>query len=94
MKFYCISDYESSVAFRLANISTFDVRNRTQAIDAFKKIIELDDAGIILITDRIASLIQDEIKAFTSRKSRPLILQIASYGIKIKADRKQNGAEE
>ncbi|MCM8825379.1 MAG: V-type ATP synthase subunit F [Candidatus Omnitrophica bacterium] len=91
MKFYCISDFASSVAFKLANISTFEVGSKLEAIDAFTKATGFEDAGIIIVTDKVASLIRNEINRFTLTHSRPLILEIPSYASIMNPERKQNG---
>ncbi|MCX7705386.1 MAG: V-type ATP synthase subunit F [bacterium] len=93
MKVYCISDYESAPIFKLVNISTFEVTNRKETIGIFNMITRDADAGIILITDRIAHLIRNEIMSFVNKNDRPLILEIPSYSNLIKNEdrREKNG---
>ncbi|MCM8821816.1 MAG: V-type ATP synthase subunit F [Candidatus Omnitrophica bacterium] len=91
MKFYCIADFDSSAAFKLANISTFEVGSKLEAIDAFTKTTGFEDAGIIIVTDKVASLIRDEINKFTLRNTKPLILEIPSYASVMISEREQNG---
>lgn len=87
MKFYCICDYESSLAYKVANIVTFEVNQREKALEIFKKVTKLEDAGLVIITDSVASLIQDEIQTFVMKNTRPLILELPSYS-SIKSVRK------
>ncbi|MCM8789136.1 MAG: V-type ATP synthase subunit F [Candidatus Omnitrophica bacterium] len=91
MKFYCISDFDSSAAFKLANITTFEVESKQEAIDAFTKTTGFEDAGIIIVTDKVASLIKDEINKFALKNTKPLILEIPSYASVMNSDRAQNG---
>lgn len=79
MKFYCISDPESAESFKLLNIRTVEVSNYKQAQGIFQKFVGFKDAGVILITDRAAMFIQDEILSFTRKNTRPLVLEIPSW---------------
>lgn len=79
MKFYCISDHESSLAFKLANILTFEPKDKREAFEIFERLTKFEDAGIILITDTMAEFLQDEITRFTAKYTKPLILEIPSY---------------
>ncbi|MCM8816446.1 MAG: V-type ATP synthase subunit F [Candidatus Omnitrophica bacterium] len=90
MKLYCISDSESSLVFRLANIQTFEVSEREKAVNIFNQITGFPDAGIILITDTVASLINNEIVAFVKKNTKPLILEIPSYTSLLKSKRREN----
>lgn len=94
MKFYCISDTESVLVFKLVNIQTFEAIGRKEAIDIFNNVTRLSDAGVILITDIVASLIRNEMMVFASKNSKPLILEIPSYTSSVKPSRKQNGTTE
>jgi vacuolar-type H+-ATPase subunit F/Vma7 len=79
MKFYCISDIDSAMCFKLLNIETFGVADESEASEAFKRVVELKDAGIILITDSVSNFIKKEIMAFKRKNAKPLILEIPSY---------------
>jgi len=92
MKFYCISDIDSAICFKLLNIETFGVRDKDETLDVFKKVIKLEDAGIVLVTDSVSNFVQKEIMAFKRKNNRPLILEIPSYANTVKKyGRKQNG---
>ncbi len=68
------------MAFRMANIKTFEVKNEEEAIRTFKSFVAQKDAGIIIVSDIIASMLQKEIAEFSTKNTRPLVLEIPSSG--------------
>ncbi|HON05806.1 MAG TPA: V-type ATP synthase subunit F [bacterium] len=79
MKFYCISDPESADSFRMLNIYTVEVSDYHQASQAFQKIVDIEDAGVVLITDGVSLFIKQEISNFIRKNTQPVILEIPSW---------------
>jgi V/A-type H+/Na+-transporting ATPase subunit F len=82
MVFFCIADKESSLGFKLAGILTREASNRAEALEALQEARANKDTGVILITDRAAAYIEEEIKVQIDSKPIPLVLRMASRGQK------------
>src|SRR4030042_6670959 len=80
MTFFCIADRESSPGFRLAGIETREVSTKPEALEALRVARLTKDAGIILITEKAASFVREEIGEQISEESIPLILEVPSRG--------------
>ena len=82
MVFFCIADKESSLGFKLAGIPTREASNRAEALEALQEAWADKNTGVILVTDRAAAYIEDEIKVHLDNKPIPLVLKLASRGQK------------
>ena len=80
MKFFCIADRDSSLGFILAGIETRKVSTRPEALEALQVARATKDIGIILVTERAASLIEEEVRQHITDQPIPLVLQIPSRG--------------
>lgn len=80
MTFYCISDTDSGLGFRLAGVETREVSNRIEALEALEACRVIEDIGILLVTAKAASLIRDELDKIIYQSQNPLILEIPSRG--------------
>jgi V/A-type H+-transporting ATPase subunit F len=80
MIFFCIADYESSLGFKFAGIETKEVLSRTEALQALQAALARQDVGIIIITEKAASYIRQEIDEILYRQEPPLILEVPSRG--------------
>jgi vacuolar-type H+-ATPase subunit F/Vma7 len=80
MTFFCIADKESSLGFKLSGIDTREVTTRLEALEALRSARAAKDVGVILITDKAAAYIKDEIKAHINEKPIPLVLEVPSRG--------------
>ncbi len=80
MTFFCIADKESSLGFKLSGIHTSEVSSRPEALEALRLARATKDVGVILITDKAAAYIRDEIKAHINEKPIPLVLELPSRG--------------
>lgn len=80
MTFFCIADKESSLGFKLSGIDTREVSTRLEALEALRSARAAKDVGVILITDKAAAHIKDEIKAHINEKPIPLVLELPSRG--------------
>ncbi len=82
MNFFCIADKDSSIGFRLAGIETRDVSSRGEALEALKVARADKETGIIIVTNKAAAYISEEIKTYITSNPLPLILEVPSRGEK------------
>ena len=80
MTFFCISDKESSIGFKLAGVETREVSSRSDAMEALKVALATEDAGILLVTEKAASFLKQELNSLMYKNQRPLILELPSRG--------------
>jgi vacuolar-type H+-ATPase subunit F/Vma7 len=80
MTFFCIADKESSMGFKLSGIVTREVSSRPEALEALRVARATKDVGIILITDKAAAYIKEEVKAHISEKPIPMVMEVPSRG--------------
>ena len=90
MNFFCIADKDSSFGFRLAGIETRDVSSRIEALEALKVARASSEVGVIIITDKAAAYLKEEVKGNISKNPLPLILEVPSRGEK---PRRKSAAE-
>jgi V/A-type H+-transporting ATPase subunit F len=76
MKFYVIADENTVTAFKLVGLEGESVDSQEGAREALSKAFESSDTGIVIITERIADTIRDEIESFTFGSSFPLIIEV------------------
>lgn len=77
MKFLVIGDKDTIAGFSLIGIEGITVNTKTETIKALQYAIHRQDIGIILITERVAREIHNNIDNILShRKKCNLILQI------------------
>ncbi|HOU36539.1 MAG TPA: V-type ATP synthase subunit F [Candidatus Omnitrophota bacterium] len=80
MTFFCIADKESGLGFRLAGIETIEVSTRIEALEALRVARADRDIGIILVTEKAAVFLGDEIKTNIGKDPLPLVLEVPSRG--------------
>jgi vacuolar-type H+-ATPase subunit F/Vma7 len=80
MIFFCIADKESSLGFKFAGIETREILSRTEALEALQVALATENVGIIIITEKAASYIRQEINELLYRQELPLILEVPSRG--------------
>ncbi len=77
MKFFVIGDRDTVAGFSLIGVEGITVNTKTDTIKALQNAIHRQDIGIILITERLAREIHNNIENLLSyRKKCHLILQI------------------
>jgi vacuolar-type H+-ATPase subunit F/Vma7 len=81
MRFFCIADSGSSLGFKLAGVETREVSARSEALEALKVASSSEGVGVILVTQKAASLIEAELEEMIYGKSLPLVLEIPSRGV-------------
>jgi len=80
MTFFCIADKASSMGFKLAGIETIEVATRSEALEALRVARADTNNGIILVTEKAGSFIEEEMQAHISQNPLPLVLEVPSRG--------------
>ena len=77
MKYFLISDNtDSATGMRLAGVEGVVVSGREEAIGALRGASDDPDIGIVLVTEKICALIEDEIEKIRTRDPECLIVGI------------------
>lgn len=77
MRIYLISDNKDTLhGLRLAGIKGEIVHERAEAKQTLNKLVKDKEIGIILVTEKVALLIKEEIKDIKLNKPYPLIVEI------------------
>lgn len=76
MKFHCIADEDTVRGFRLAGIAGQVVITTEQAAAAVLKAAAQPDCGIIVLTEKVAAGIRQQVEAIRLERDRPLIVEI------------------
>ncbi len=76
MKFFVIGDEDTVLGFSLAGIEGTVVTSKDETREALKKAFNIDDMGIIIITEKIAQTIRQQVDQHILKKSFPLIIEI------------------
>lgn len=78
MIFFCIADKESSLGFKFAGLQTREVTTRNEAMEALRVALAMENVGIIIITEKPAALVREEVDKLLYRQGLPLILEVPS----------------
>ena len=76
MKFYVIADENTVTGFKLVGLEGEAVESPEGAREALAKAFESSETGIVIITERIADTIREDIEDFTFGRSFPLIIEV------------------
>lgn len=76
MKFYLIGDEDALLGFGMVGVEGILARSAEEAHQALTQILDYPDAGIILINERIAEQIREQVDQFVFKREFPLILEI------------------
>jgi V/A-type H+-transporting ATPase subunit F len=76
MKFYVIADENTVAGFKLVGLEGEAVESAEGAREALEKAFESKETGIIIITERVADSIREEIEDFTFGHAFPLIIEV------------------
>jgi V/A-type H+-transporting ATPase subunit F len=80
MNFFCIADKESSLGFKLCGVETRAAQTRQEALEALQVARATKETGIILVTEKVADLIREEMQQQIQNNPIPLILELPSRG--------------
>jgi V/A-type H+-transporting ATPase subunit F len=76
MEIGVVGDFDTVTGFRLAGVrGAYEVEEPGAAVKTLKKLMR-EDVGLIIITERLADQIRDEIATLTEGKAFPLIVEI------------------
>jgi len=76
MKYYIIGDEDSVLGFGMVGVEGKAVHGREDAEQAFRKVLEEAELGIIIITERVADLIRPLVERYLFTERFPLIVEI------------------
>jgi V/A-type H+/Na+-transporting ATPase subunit F len=77
MKFFAISDNVDTITgLRLAGIKGVLVREKAEVIQALEKATADENMGIIIMTELLAEMVQEEVKIIRLDASKPIITVI------------------
>jgi V/A-type H+-transporting ATPase subunit F len=77
MKFYLISDnIDTRAGMRLAGIEGVVVHTKTEVAQALESALRMPELGIVLITEKLARLIPDEMSELKLSRELPLVVEI------------------
>lgn len=76
MQFYVIADEHTVTGFKLVGIGGEVVESADEAREALKKAFSSTEIGIIVLTEKIASSVREDVEEFVFGHSFPLIIEI------------------
>jgi len=76
MQFHVIGDENTVTGFRMIGLRGEIVETEDETREALEEAFASDDIGIIIITERIAAKVQEEIDEYLYGNDFPLIIQI------------------
>jgi V/A-type H+-transporting ATPase subunit F len=76
MQFYVIADEHTVTGFKLVGLEGEVVESADEAREALEKAFASSEIGIILITERIAALVREEVEAYIFGYTFPLLIEI------------------
>lgn len=77
MKYFAISDnIDTITGLRLAGIKGIVVHERAEVITALQKAVDDKDIGIIIMTELLGEMVQEEVKNIRLDTSKPIITVI------------------
>ena len=76
MHFFVIGDRETVLGFRLAGVTGKAATDREETLSALKDALDRRDVGVILITEKLAAGIREEVEARLYGRGFPLVLEV------------------
>ena len=76
MKIFVIADEDTVIGFSLAGVQGMIVTTEEETRNAFDQIIQMDDVGVLLITERVAQMIRQKVDNWIIGRGQPLIVEI------------------
>ncbi|WP_326908884.1 V-type ATP synthase subunit F [Sedimentibacter sp. MB31-C6] len=77
MKSFLICDSRDTwVGLRLAGIDGVIVHDRANALSTMKKVLQNREIGILILTEKIADMISEEVMEYKIKSKVPLIIEI------------------
>ena len=76
MNFFVIGDRETVLGFRFVGVEGTIATLRVEALAALEQAVERKDVGVVLVTEKVAAEIRDEVDARLYGFGFPLVLEI------------------
>ncbi len=76
MKLFCIADEETVRGFRLAGVAGQSVTSEAEAAAAVAQAAAQADCGILVLSQRVAAGIRQQVETIRLERRRPLIVEI------------------
>ena len=76
MKLAAICDNDTAVGLRLAGVHEVHVVKERNALEIWNQISNMDDIGIIFITEKFAEILDKYLKDFRIRNNLPIVVEI------------------
>jgi len=76
VSFYCVADEDTVRGFRLAGVEGEAVATAEEASAALQRAAARSGCGVILLTERVAAGIREQVEAFRRERERPLLVEI------------------
>lgn len=77
MKSFLLSDnHDTWVGMRLAGVDGVVLHEREEVLKTLKAAIVNPEIGIILLTEKIVDMVQDEVMDYKLKNKKPLIIEI------------------
>jgi len=76
LKFYVIGDEETVLGFRLAGIEGEVVRTPEDTKESLERAFQEEGRGIIVIPERVAASVRQQVDQYVYKTSFPLIIEI------------------
>lgn len=88
MRTFLISDnVDTATGMRLAGIEGVVVHERKEFLDAFHKVMDMNDVDIVFVTELLSAKFPDVVASIKLNYKRPLVLEIPDrHGSKKRAD--------
>jgi V/A-type H+-transporting ATPase subunit F len=80
MKYSIIGDEDAVLGFGMVGVSGKVAANADEARHAFQAILEDEETGIVIITERVADMIRSIVDKYLFTESFPLIVEIPDRG--------------
>ena len=76
MKFYCLADEDTVRGFRLAGVDGQAADTAALAANALEQVVARGDYAIIILTQRVAAMIREQVDLIRLERDRPLLIEI------------------
>lgn len=76
MRFFCIGDEETVAGFRLAGVEGRTATTPDEARAALAEALVGHEYGIVIMTERIADAVRNEVQTTRFEREHPLIIEI------------------
>ena len=76
MKFYVIGDEETVLGFKMAGVQGEVTRTEEEVRQALERAFRMEDLGVIIIPERVAATVRQDVDRYLFKTTFPLIIEI------------------